>query len=62
MAFDFLTAVSVKIRVLLDVMPCSMVDDLGAAVSMFGYENEVISSLKMLMRCALSYLRQLQSE
>lgn len=53
---------SVKIRVLMDVMPCSMVDDLGVAVSLFGYKNEVISCLKMLMCCALSYLRQLQSE
>jgi len=54
--------VSVKIRVLLDVMPCSIVDDLGVPVSMFGYKDEVIRSLKMLMCCELSYLRQLQSE
>jgi len=62
LAFEFLTAVSVKIRVLLDVMPCSVVDDLGVAVSVFGYKNEVISSLKMMTHRALSYVRQLQSE
>ena len=35
---------------------------LGAALSMFGYKNELVSSLKMLVCCVLSYLRQLQSE